>query len=54
MNSPHTDRGHEPNSELGMAGRFIPIVDLSQNDEEGNSHVSDIPLQLPTSANVAS
>ena len=37
-----------------MFGMFVPIVDFTQNDEEGNSHMSDIPLQLPARANVAS
>ena len=37
-----------------MAGRFVPIVDLAQEDENRNSHMSDIPLQLPASAHVAS
>ena len=36
-----------------MTGQFVPIVDLSQDDEDGNSHMSDIPLQLPATANVA-
>ena len=37
-----------------MAGRFVPIVDLTHDDEDENSHMSDIPLQLPESAGVAS
>ena len=37
-----------------FCGRFVPTVDLTQQDVDRKSHVSDIPLQLPTSANVAS
>ena len=33
-----------------MAGRFVPTMDLTQDDEDKNSHVS---LQLAASANVA-
>ena len=33
-----------------MAGRFVPTMDLTQDDEDRNSHVS---LQLAASANVA-
>ena len=35
-----------------MAGRFVPIVDLTHDDEDANSHMSDIALQLPASAHV--
>ena len=49
-----TDTGCEPNSELDMAGRFVLIVDLTQDDGDGNGHMSDFSLQLPASANVAS
>ena len=54
MNFPQSNTGYEPNSELDMFGMFVPIVDFTQNDEDGNSHMSDIPLQLPARANVAS
>ena len=37
-----------------MAGRFVPIVDLTHDDEDENSHMSDIPLQLPEGEGVAS
>ena len=36
-----------------MAGSFSQ-VELTQDDGDRNSHVSDIPLQLPASANVSS
>ena len=45
--------GYEPNSELDMAGRFVPTVDLTQDDEDRNSHTSEIQLHLLASANVA-
>ena len=35
-------------------GRFVPIVDLTQDDEDRNSRMSDIPLQLPVSATAVS
>ena len=46
MITPHTNTGYEPNSELDMAGRFVPIVDLTQDDEEreGNFHVVRHPV----------
>ena len=53
MNIPHTNTGYESNSELDVAGRFVPIVYLIQDDGDGNSQMSDTPLQLPASANVA-
>ena len=49
---PDTNTGYEPDSELDMAGRFVPVVDLTHDDEDKYSHMSDIPLQLPASANV--
>ena len=54
MNILHTNTGHWPNSEVDLAGRLFPIVALTQDDEDGNSHISDTPLQLLPSANVAS
>ena len=54
MTVPHVHTGYERNSELDMAGRFVPIMDLRQDDDNGNSHTSDIPLQLFAGANVAS
>ena len=50
----HCPQGYEPNSEPNMDGRFTPIVDLTQDDDHTNSHMSDIPLQLPASANFRS
>ena len=56
--------GHEPNanvlinsmnSKMGTSGaRCVPIVDLTHDDDDTNSHMSDIPLQLPASAHVPS
>ena len=37
-----------------MTGRRVPKVDLMQDDEDRNSPMSDIPLLLRASANVAS
>ena len=37
-----------------MTGRYAPKVDLTQDDEHGYAHMSDIPLQRPASTNVAS
>ena len=39
MTRHHSNIGHEPNSELVMVGTFDPIVDSTQNDEDGNSRV---------------
>ena len=33
---------------------FVPIVHLMHDDDDTNSHLSDIPLQLPASDNVPS
>ena len=30
--------------------RFVPIVNLTHDDDDTHSHLSDIPLQLPASA----
>ena len=53
-NIPQTNTGYEPNSELVMAGRFVPIVDWTQDDKDANSLMFDVPLQLPVSAYAAS
>ena len=45
---------YEPSSELDMAGKCVPIVDLTHDDEDTHSHMFDVPLQLPASANAAS
>ena len=45
---------YEPNSEVDGSERFVPLVDLTHDDEDTHSHMSDIPLQLPTSANASS
>ena len=37
-----------------MAGRFVPIVDVTYDGDDTSSHMSDIPSQLPAGANVAS
>ena len=37
-----------------MAGKFVSIVDLTHDDEDTHSHMFDVPLQLPASANAAS
>ena len=43
------------NSEMDTSGaRFVPMVAFTHNDDGTNSHKSDIPLQLPASANVPS
>ena len=54
----HSNTGYEPkdsintmNSEMDTSGRFVPLVDLTHDDDDTHSHVSDIPLQLPASAN---
>ena len=55
-----TSTGYEPNvsingvkSEMGTSGaRFVPTVDLTRDDDDTNSHMSDVPLQLPVSAHV--
>ena len=54
MNTPQANAGYEPNGEIDMARSFAPKVDLTHDDEDGHSHMSGIPLQLPASANVAS
>ena len=39
---------HTMNSEMDTNGlRFVPIVDLTRDDDDACSHMSDIPLQLP-------
>ena len=50
----HANTGDGSNSEMDTGGRFVPIVDLTSKDYDTNSHMSDIPLQLPASAHVAS
>ena len=53
MTIPQSNKGYEPISEIDMAGSFSQ-VELTQDDGDRNSNVSDIPLQLPASANVSS
>ena len=53
MNIAESNTGYEPNSEFDMAGRFVPMVDLTRDDEDSNSHISDIPLHLVASDNSA-
>ena len=58
-----TSTGYEPNvpnvpnadvstnANMGTSGaRFVPTVDSTHDDDDPNSHMSDIPLQLPASA----
>ena len=54
MNIPQSNAGYEPNSELNMAGWFVPTVNCTNDDDGTCSHMSDIPLQLPASANASS
>ena len=42
------------NRQMDMSGWFVPTVDLTSDDDDTNCHLSDIPLQLPASANVSS
>ena len=37
-----------------MDTRYIPIVGLTHDDDDANSHMSDIPLQFPSSAHFPS
>ena len=53
MTMRHTNAGYEPNSVIDVTGRFFPIVDLTHIDEDANSHMSDIPLQLLVSSHFA-
>ena len=39
---------------MDMSGRFVPTVDLTRDSDGTHSHMSDIPLQLPASANAPS
>ena len=54
MKVQHSNTSYEPNSEMDMSGRFVPQVDLTDDDDDADSHMSDIPLQLPASAHVSS
>ena len=38
----HSNTGYEPNSEMDMSGRFVPIVELTHDDDDANSHMSPI------------
>ena len=49
-----TKHRYEPNSQIDIAGKFVPMVDLTHYDEDTHSHVSDSPLHLPASANAPS
>ena len=40
----HSSTGFERNSEIAMTGRFVPTVDVTRDDEDTSSHVSDIPF----------
>ena len=65
MTSHQTNTGYEPNvsananvsinttnREMDTSGAtFVPEVDLTHDDDDTNSHRSDIPLQLPARAN---
>ena len=56
----HTNTGNEHpvntvNSEMDTSrARFVPVEDLTHDDDGTNSHMSDIPLQLPASAHFPS
>ena len=43
MTIPQKHTAYEPNSELDMARRFVPLVDLTHDDQDRNSHMSDDP-----------
>ena len=51
-----TSTGYEPNTSLTKANmdtsgaRLVPPVDLTRDDDDTNSRMSDIPLQLPAGA----
>ena len=34
--------------------RFVPVADLTHDDDDSHSHMSDIPLQLCAGGNAAS
>ena len=53
LTTPQSNTGYEPNSELDMAGKFVSIENLRQDDEDRNCHMADVPLQIPASASVA-
>ena len=45
-----TTTGHEPDATVDASGaRFAPIVDVTHDDDDTKSHMSDILLQLPAS-----
>ena len=54
MSIAKSNTSYEPSSQIAMVRRFLPIVDLTRNDEGTISHMSDIQLQLPASASVSS
>ena len=57
-----TYTGYEPNVSISTANgemntsgaRFVAMVDLTHDDDDTNSHMSNIPLELPASANMSS
>ena len=49
----HSNTGYQPDSEMDMSGRFVPMVDLTHDDDGTNVHMSEIPLQLPASAHAS-
>ena len=54
MTNPQSTTNREPNNVLDMAGQFIPTTDVTHDDEDTNSHASDITLQRPAKASDAS
>ena len=53
----HSNKGYETNTinrEMDMSRSFFPKVDLTRDDDDANSHMSDIPLLLLASANDSS
>ena len=42
MTIPQSSTGYELHSDLDMAGWCVPMLDLTQEDDDGNSHMSDI------------
>ena len=53
MHLQQSNTRYEPNSEFDMAGRFVPKVDVTHDDEDTKFSHADFPLQLPASANAA-
>ena len=50
----HSNTSYEPNSGMEMSWKCVPKVDSTHDDDDTNSHMSAIPLQLPATANDSS